>query len=304
MALRVLATIGLSLALAQPSLGAGGTRVQLKGLEAIKFLYQQGDYPAATQFGYVALWKDIRQPEALFYTASALEKLNDREQAAVFHHILLRVLDEDAAGASDPQVASRRALCQKALERLDGAYRLARADYLSTAPGQRFTAADKASDLWMTQVRCDLRGLHGLYAWKLVGGRKDAKPDWIHNTQGAMHRSGAKYMDNIQGRQGVLFCIPLKKSNKPSRLFWDGPAKGRLLRIGTMAYNFPYVLNVLVGDKQAFSKAIGKDAWEDLKILLEAEPSREARLVLELVIPESQRWAEGAFFDYIDFFEE
>ena len=60
----------------------------------------------------------------------------------------------------------------------------------------------------MTEVRADLRPLHGLYAWRLVGGRRDARPDWIHDTQGTMHRSGAKLRDLIHGRRR---CIPRGK---------------------------------------------------------------------------------------------
>jgi hypothetical protein len=285
--------------------------VELQGLEALKFLYRRGDYAKAKEAGYVVLWNDIRQPEALFYLASSLEKLNDREQAAVFYRILLRALDEDSK--SDPRAASRKATAQKALDRLDGSYRAAQKKYADAAEGKSFTSPDQVSDLWMTQVRCDLRPLHGLYAWKLVGGRKDAKPDWIHNTQGAMHRSGAKLMDEIQGRRGVLFCIPNKKSDKLSRLMSEpralasglaAPSRSRLRWVGTMAYGFPYLLNVLVGSKQLFSKTIGKDKWEDLKITLDVEITKENPVTLELVVPEDQRWMEGIFFDYVDFFED
>ena len=220
--LRLILSLAVLLGPLAASLGgahAAAATVELKGLDAVKFFYQRGDYPQAKMCACVVAWDDIWQPEAL----------------------------------------------------------------------------------WMTQVRCDLHPLHGLYAWRLFGGRKDLKPDWIHNAQGTMHRSGAKLMDEIQGRRGVLFCIPSKKSHKLSRLFWDGPAEGKVLRIGTMAYNFPYVLNVLVGGKQVFSRTVGKDAWQDLRIPLESEVSKGSPLVLELVIPEDQRWMEGLFFDYIDF---
>jgi len=308
--MRAAALFTLAIGLLAPQWTSAAT-VELQGLEALKFLYRRGDYAKAKEAGYVVLWNDIRQPEALFYLASSLEKLNDREQAAVFYRILLRALDEDSK--SDPRAASRKATAQKALDRLDGSYRAAQKKYADAAEGKSFTSPDQVSDLWMTQVRCDLRPLHGLYAWKLVGGRKDAKPDWIHNTQGAMHRSGAKLMDEIQGRRGVLFCIPNKKSDKLSRLMSEpralasglaAPSRSRLRWVGTMAYGFPYLLNVLVGSKQLFSKTIGKDKWEDLKITLDVEITKENPVTLELVVPEDQRWMEGIFFDYVDFFED
>ncbi len=283
---------------------AGATTVVLKGMDAAKVLFQQGDYDKAKFAAATVAWEDINQPEALRFIGLCLDKLGDREQAAAFYHLCLRVLEEDPKSKADPRTPSRRATCQKELERLDVAYRIERDDYLKATAGKAFASPEKVSDLWMTQVKVDLHSLHGLYDHKLVGGRKDVKPDWIHNTQGAMHRSGAKLMDDIQGRKGVLFCVPDKKSHRQSRLIWEGPVKGKVLRIGAMAYNFPYLLNVVVGDKQLLSKTIGKDKWADLRIPLGTAPSKDAPLILELVIPEDQRWAEGAFFDYVDFFDD
>ena len=293
----------LLLAIAFPGAQAAAIRKELRGMEAVKFLYQRRDYAQAKLAAYTVLWKDINQPEALYYLAGSLARLNDRKQAAVFYTLLLRVLEEDPKSKADRRAASWKATCLRALKALDGRHRAEQKTYAQTASGKTFAAPDKVSDLWMSQVKCTLHCLHGLYAWKLVGGRKDAKPDWIHNTQGAMHRSGAKYMADIHGRSGVLFCIPNKKSRLLSTLVWDGPAKGKVLRIGTMAYNFPYLLNVLVGEKQVFSKTIGKDSWDDLRIPLDTEVGKGTPLTLELVVPENQRWHEGLFFDYIDFFE-
>ena len=83
----------------------------------------------------------------------------------------------------------------------------------------------------------------------------------------------------------------------------DNPGKGKVLRLATQGYNFPYLLNVLVDEEQVFSKTIGKDVWEDLQIPLAKAAQTQAAVVLELVVPEDQRWHEGAWFDYIDFFE-
>lgn len=278
--------------------------IVLKGMDAARVLYQQGDYDKAKFAACTVAWDDIYQPEALRFIALCLQKLGDREQAAAFYHICLRVLEEDPKSKSDPRTPSRRATCERELKPLDIDFLADKRRYAEMAAGKIFVSADKVSDLWMTQVRVDLHSLHALYAWKLVGGRKDLKPDWLHNAQGTMHRSGAKLMDDIHGRKGVLFCIPNKKSQRLSRIFWEGPAMGKVLRIGTRGYGFPFLLNVLVGDKSLFSKAIGKDNWEDLRVPLDVAPTRDAPLVLELVVPEDQRWAEGAFFDYIDFFAD
>lgn len=107
---------------------------------------------------------------------------------------------------------------------------------------------------------------------------------------------------DVHGRRGGLFCIPSKKSKRLSRAVWQGPIRGSVLRVGTRAYGFPYLLNVLAGDQQLLSQRIGKDAWQDLRIPLPPELAEDATLVLELVVPEGQRWHEGVFFDYIDFF--
>ena len=289
--------------LSGPVADAAVRRVEIKGVGAVKFLYGRREYAQARLAAYSLLWKDIHQPEVLYTLARSVEELRDAEQAAVFNQLLLRVIEEAPEGEADPRSASRRATCRKALERLDGKHRAESDRYLQTAASKTFASPERVEDLWMTQVECDLRGLHALYAWKLVGGRKDMRPDWIHNTQGIMHRSGAKSMADVHGRRGVLFCLPAKKSKRPARAVWRGPVKGGVLRIGTRAYGFPYVLNVLAGGKQIFSQRIGKDAWQDLRIPLPPGLAEDTAFVLELVVPENQRWHEGLFFDYIDFFD-
>jgi hypothetical protein len=293
----------LALAIASGATAAAGART-LSGMDAVKVLYQRGRYADAKMGCYVVLWDEINHPEALFYLARSLEKLRDTDQAAVFYTLLSRVLEESPKSKASPRAASRKAVCQKALDALDGKHRAASKRYAETAAGKKFTSPGDADDLWMSQVKCDLRCLHGLYAWKLVGGRKDMKPDWIHNTHGAMHRSGAKYMQDVHGRRGVLFCIPSKKSKRLSSVAWEGPVKGKFLRIGTRAYGFPYILNVVVGETQIFSRKVGRDSWTDVKIPLETEGGEGKPIFLELVVPENQRWMEGLFFDYIDFFED
>ena len=295
----------VALCLIAASAGAGATirKFEFRGLDAVKFLYNRSKYADTERYCYTMLWSGIQQPSVLYYLARSLEKLGKTEQAAVSYHLLLRVLDEDPKSKGDSRTPARKARCHRALKALDKAHQAAKQEYADKAAGKTFASPDTVSDLWMTQVRCDLRGLHALYAWKLVGGRKDMRADWIHNTQGEMHRSGAKLMPDVHGRRGVLFCIPSKKSKRLSRIVWDGSAKGRVLRVGTRAYGFPFVLNVLVDDRQVFSRRVGKGPWSDLKIPLGPDAASGTRIILELVIPEDQRWMEGTFFDYIDFFD-
>ncbi len=292
-------------ALAMHALGAAGAvrSRTLTGMDAVRFLYQQGDYPMAKRASLSVLWKDMRQPEALHYLTRSLVKLNEREQAAVFYHLMLRVLEEGSKDKSDPLTEGRKQACRKALKVLDKNFEAEKKKYVESAAGKKFTSPQKVDDLWMTQVRCTLRSLHGLYAWRLLGGRKDASKDWIHNKQGSMQRSGAKYMKEVHGRKGVLFCNLNRDSKDLSRMTWLGPVKGTSLRIGTRAYGFPFVLKVNVGKKEIFSQKIGKNAWTDLIVPLGSEPAEGQEIALELRVPEGQKWHEGAFFDYVDFFE-
>lgn len=283
---------------------AGGKRVQLSPSQAMKLLYQQRRYADCKQVAYTVLWKDMEDPEALFFAGACLEKLKQNEDAAAFVHILQRVLE--APKLKDSKAAPQlRKWSQQRLKVLDVAFRAAQKKHLAeSAAGRTFTSPQDADDLWMTHVRCDLRCLHGLYAWKMVGGRRDMAKDWIHNVQGRIHRSGGKYLDEVHGRKGVLFTVPLKKSDRPARLFVKDPGGAELLRIGVRAYNFPFVLNVVAEGKEVFSKTIGPKEWEDLKVRLAPGGRKEADIVLELVVPEQQRWYEGVFFDYVEFFKD
>jgi len=199
------------------------------------------------------------------------------------------------------------------------AHRKARQEYLASAAGKRFQGPQTVSDLWMTQVQCDLHCLHGLYAWKLVGGRKDAKPDWIHNRQGTMHCSGMKHVEQVDGRKGVLYSVPVKAKTSqdadrfhraildrlghPTRITTRNPGKCRFLRVGAKAYGFPFILKVYVSGKEAFRRRIGTDAWADLKVDLGDAADKDEPVFVELVVPEGQKWSEGAWIDYLDFFD-
>jgi hypothetical protein len=172
----------------------------------------------------------------------------------------------------------------------------------------------------MSQVEADLFSLHGLYAWKLVGGRNDAKPDWIHNTQGVLHRSGMKLVDEVEGRKGVLFGVPIKdkgsadadESNRKaldrlghsSRIVARNIMGRPVLRAGARGYGFPFILRVKDGDEEIFSQNVTEKEWSDVKVELSKRPVIPKQVMVELVVPEGQKWSEGVWIDYLDFFED
>lgn len=281
---------------------ASKTRARITTMEAVKFLHKRGQYKKAEKAAYIALWTDIRQPEALYYLAVALEKQKRPDEAAAYIKFLDRVLDEPQF-AKDKRRKQQKQWCADRLKVLDADFRKDEAKYLASAKGKRFTSPEKVDDLWMTQVRADLHPLWHLYAWKLVGGRKDASKDWIHNRQGVMHRSGAKYIDDVHGRKGILYTIPRRKSKGDAKIVTRNVGKGKFLRMGVRGYGFSLLVNVVVEKKKLFSLTV-PTAWRDLKIPLEESAGKDLEVTIELIVPEKQRSAEGVFFDYIDFFED
>lgn len=293
--------------------------VRLTPLQAMRLLAQQGDYEKVKRIALAEVWSDISKPEALRYLVVALERLHDREQAGAFCHILLRVLEQRQT-ASAPSTPAIRKWAQAQLPRLDVEFRKRQKRYRAAAAGKKFTTAEDVSDLWMTQVTSDAHCLHGLYAWKLVGGRKDLKPDWIHNRLGSMHRSCMKHVEEVEGRKGVLFSIPvkvktskdadkfhralLKRLGHPTQITIRNVGKCRFLRAGTRAYGFPFIFRVEVGGKELLAQRVGTGAWSDLKIDLGDAAGRDVSAIVELIVPEGQRWSEGAWIDYLDFFDD
>jgi hypothetical protein len=283
----------------------GQKSVDITPMEALRLVYAEEKYDLARMVAYRIIFDDMYQPEAVYYAASALEKLKDTEQAAAFAHYLLRMLDEPKC--KDEKQADRfRKWAQARLKVLDVDFRKQQEQYKAAAAGKKFTKPEQVSDLWMTMAAFDLRNMHGLYAWKQVGGRKDiADADkWIHNTQGLMHRSGAKLMEEVHGRKGVLFSVPLRKSRETAKIVMTNFGKCQNVRIGTRAYGFSFVLNVVVEGKQLFSQTVGTDKWEDLKVPLGEHAGKGVDVTVELVVPEEQQWSEGAWFDYVDFFDD
>ena len=290
---------------------------EVKGLEAQRMLFNQRKYAEAERYGYALIWKDIRMPEELAVLGQTLEALKRTDEAAVFYTLALRAAEElePADGKAPPAPAAKyrqvRGLAERRLKALDKPFQDLKAKYEKEASGRKFISPEGVDDGWMTQVKADLRGLHALYAWKIVGGRKDAKPDWVHNTQGAMHRSGLKHVGETDGRRGLLFATLDKPAqDKPAaadgnkapggRIRVNKPAGAKVLRIGAKGYGFPFILKVSAGDKELFSQKVGDKGWEDLKIDLSDE--RPGEITLHLSVPEGQKWHEGAWFDYVAFF--
>ena len=280
----------------------------LTGIEGMRYANSSGQQAQAVNFGHKLLWQNIRQPECLDIMSRALEILRRNEEAAVWNTLLLRVLEDQASPAD---VTKFKAGAERRLTGLNKEFEAQRAKYVAKAAGKKFTSPEAVDDLWMTQVRADLTSLESLYAWKLVGGKKNAKPDWIHNAQGAMHRSGMKYVEEVDGRKGVLFAVPLKASSPPAqklghptRLTMTNVGKLPFLRIGAKGYGFPFVLKVYAGGKEIFSQTVNEKAWSDLKIDLKDAAGKAEEVIVELIIPEDQRAMEGAWIDYLDFFED
>jgi hypothetical protein len=294
----------------------------LTGIDAMRALYQSGKPADIERFALTMLWKDIRQPEVLFYLGTGEERLRKTPDAAAFYTLFLRTLDEASkaggGAAPYPDSAKHKQLAERKLKALKQDPAALAAAYAKTATGKKFTTPEAVDDVWMNNVRGDLFSLNGLYAWKLVGGRKDAKPDWIHNTQGAMHVSGLKKVDDVEGRKGVLFTIPLKDMNSAdadsanrdelqklghnSHVEATNVGGGKVLRAGLRGYGFPVLVKVKLGDKELHSETVPVDKWSDLKVALPPE-SKGKPVSVELIVPEGQKSSEGVWIDYLDFFE-
>lgn len=303
--------------------GAAQPPQKLTGIEAMRALHQSGKPADAERFALTMLWEDIRQPEVLFYLATAEERLRKSPDAAAYYTLYLRTLDDATRGggggaAPYPDAAKHKPLAERKLKAQKQDTAALSAAYAKTAAAKKFTAPEAVDDVWMNNVRGDLFSLHGLYAWKLVGGRKDAKPDWIHNTQGVMHGSGLKRVDEVEGRKGVLFTVPLKDMNSAdaddsnrqalqklghnSHIETVNVGGGKFLRAGVRGYGFPVLLKVRLGDKELHSETVAVEKWSDLKVALPAE-SKGKPVSMELIVPEGQKSSEGVWIDYIDFFE-
>lgn len=284
-------------------------------IEALRTWHGRGNHKEVIENAPKLLWKDIEQPEVLYLLGSSLEKSNRKPEAAAYLTLFLRTLDMKRGEAGN--TAGFRPAVERRLKTMGQDQATLDAQYRKAAASRRFESAEKVDDVWMSQVEGDLFSLHGLYAWNLTGGRKDAKPDWIHNTQGVMHRSGLKRMDEVDGRKGVLFTVPLKEHGSKdldehhsrslerlghsSRVIARNPLGRKVLRIGSKGYGFGFLLKVKDdAGKELLSKQVGTENWEDIKLDLPGAPKE---VIVELIVPEGQKWSEGVWIDYLDFFE-
>ena len=292
--------------------------VQITPLQAMRLLARRGEYAKVKRIALADLWKDISKPQTLRHLVVALEKTGDREQAGAFCHILLGVLAQPKT-ATAPATPALRRWAEAQLSRLDVEFDKARRQYVTSAPARKFTTPQAVGELWMTNVHADPQCLHNLGAWKLVGGRRDMKPDWIHNRQGRMHRSCLKLMDEVDGRKGVLHAITVKPASKfPDKKFLASQidrlghrprittrnvGKCRFLRAGVKAQKFPLILRVEAEGKELLSQQVGAAKWSDLKIDLQTSAGKDVQVIVELLVPAGQRWHSGGWIDYLDFFD-
>jgi hypothetical protein len=64
-----------------------------------------------------------------------------------------------------------------------------------------------------------------------------------------------------------------------------------------------FVLNVYVGEKRLLSQVIAGRRWADLKIDLGEFGGKDVEVVVENAAGGTHPYYEGAYFDYIDFFD-
>ncbi|MBN2584492.1 MAG: hypothetical protein JXL80_15630 [Planctomycetes bacterium] len=304
-------------ALISGPLGAQQTsKTTMTPAEAMDMLARRGDYAQVKRIAMADLWRDISKPETLKHLVAALGKLNDRDQAGAFGHILLRVLEEPKR-AKAPQTAQLRKWTEVALKRLDAQFEKDRKQYAAAAPGRKFTQPEEVGELWMTNIQADPQCLHGLLAWKIVGGRKDVKPDWIHNTQGTIHRSCLKLMDEVDGRKGVLYATTVNPEKDTDALASQmerlghrvrntvrNVGKCRFLHAGVKPQEFALTFRVEAEGKELLAQRIEPSAWSDLKIDLQESAGKDVPVIVEFLVPSGQRWHNGAWIDYLDFFED
>lgn len=297
--------------------------IKLEGIEALRYLAKQGQPVDAEKVGYVLLWVDIRKPEEIALLAQSLAKMGRRSDAATWYRLFLRVAADKPDEAAPFKVAADSFLKfgDRDHDNLVKQYR--------AKAGGKFPAPEAVSDLWMTQVTGDLSSLSELQAWKLVGGNKEAKdPNWIHNHQGVMHRSGLKLMDEVDGRKGVLMALPRpratrqeKETDKPKAAADDKPkeapaagrgaavrlpyaGKGKVLRIGAKGWTGDFILEISVAQQKLLSQRVTATQWHDLKVDLPAAIKVGDEIVVELLPPQGQRHHQGAWLDYLDVFED
>lgn len=305
-----------------------------KVVQALRQLVTRRQYDKARKLGYALIWRDLGQSEAMFLLGRALEGLNSKDEAATIYTLLLRTLE------NKPDPRRCRPAAAARLKVLDVDYQRRKAKFIAAAAGKKFDSPKAVDDGWMLTARCDLFTPYCLGCWTLVGPRGGVPPDWIHNRQGRLHRSGAKFIPAFDGRKGLLYTQSIKDKPDPKKHKGDGfhvkhlarlgghPPHVTLtnfgacpcLRVGVKAEGPVFELRVHVEGKRIFSRRIDGSKWWDLKVDLPqpaAAASRPAgggaasraatqpahqKVILELVCPEDQPGSGNVWIDYADFF--
>jgi len=301
----------------------------LRGAEAMAYLLSQRDYPKAVMLGHQLIWQDLDQPDVMLLLGRALEGLRKNDEAATIYALILRTLE----GKGDPRRFGAQAAAR--LKVLDTDYERQKAAYVAAAAGRKFESPEAVDDGWMLAARCDLFSPYCLGCWPLVGRRGGVPPDWIHNREGKLHRSGAKFITAFDGRKGLLYTQTIKDKPHPEKYKADGFHVDNLarlgghpphltltnfgscpfLRVGAKAEGRIVELRVYVEGKRIFSQRIDSSRWSDLKVPLPAPASPAAtrpagaagqpaaqKVILELTCPEDQEYSGLVWIDYADFF--
>jgi len=110
-----------------------------------------------------------------------------------------------------------------------------------------------------------------------------------------------KLVDEVEGRKGVLFGVPLR--DKGSKIIAKNLLSRPMLRIGARGYGFPFNLSVKDGDERIFEQLVSEKEWADVQVDLSKRKTVPKQVMVELIVPEGQKWSEGVWIDYLDFFE-
>ncbi|KPK83755.1 MAG: hypothetical protein AMJ81_07380 [Phycisphaerae bacterium SM23_33] len=335
---------GLSLMAVCPAAGQSGRQeMKISPIEAARMMVRQGDYLKVRYALLAMLYRTTDNFEAEYLLGRCQEGLGEKQRAVVMYQMCLRTIRE-AGKQEEPEAVKMAADCRGRLKRLDTeGPRLAKA-YLATAAGKKFVSPEQVSDLWMTQVTVtkltlEMLGHPGAFVLDAIkkgwqfdrnlcayvqpppGGETNFKsPYTLKGPQpfAERHASGAAFVEAAGGRKGILKTNPNWKEKKPARLTMRNTGKGNFLRIGTSPaiWSCPtcevaasqdkadFVLNVRVGEKLLLTQAIAGRRWTDLKVDLGEFRGKDVEVVVENAAGGRHPYYEGAYFDYVDFFED
>ena len=256
----------------------------LTGVEAQRYLFSQKKYADAETYGYYTIWRDLNQPEALMLLGRTLEILKKNGRAVEVYGLLLRVLEDPTIAPAD--ILKYKPQAEARLKPLDKARQQQLAAFIAAAGHKKFESPQTVDDGWMLEARCDLFSPYELACYTLIGQRRSkVPPDWIHNKDGDLHRSGAKFVSEYDGRKGLLYTHAIKDKPHPEKFKPDGYHVENLkrlghpphltvtnigdcplLRVGIKGDNHPFELRVLVDGQVIFSQLVTAKDWADLTI--------------------------------------